>query len=221
MAYQAVMFDLDGTLVDSLADLANAVNHALITLGCPTHPLAAYRQFVGDGARALCVRALPADREDLVEETVRLMREHYEAHWSDLTHPYPGILALVGALRQRGLRLAVLSNKPDGFTKQIVTRYFPGEPFHAVRGQLSHLPLKPDPTTARQIAAELGVPPGQWLYLGDTNTDMRTAHAAGMHAVGVLWGFRDRAELEDSGAADILTEPGELLGLLDSQNSRS
>jgi phosphoglycolate phosphatase len=211
---RAVLFDLDGTLADSLADLANATNWALARLGCPTHPAASYRYFVGDGARKLCARALPADKQNLVDETLRLMRERYDAHCFDVTKLYPGIPELISTLAERRHRLAVLSNKPDVFTKRMIAQYFQPSPFAVVRGQLPKVPLKPDPTAALQIAQELGVPPAQWLYLGDTNTDMRTAHAAGMHPVGVLWGFRDREELAESGAEHIVTKPEEVLALL-------
>ena len=214
MKFRAVLFDLDGTLADTLADLANATNHALAALGCPTHPLAAYRYFVGDGVRDLCLRTLPADRQHLANDAQRLMRAHYNAHCFDETRLYPGIPELVAALHQRGLKLAVLSNKPDVFTKRMIEHYFCPSPFDVVRGQIANIPLKPDPTAARQIAKELGVPPIQWLYLGDTNTDMRTACNAGMHAVGVLWGFRERAELVESGAQRVIAMPEDVLQLL-------
>lgn len=211
---RAVLFDLDGTLADSLADLANATNSALTHLGCPTHPIESYRYFVGDGARELCARALPANKQDLADETLRLMREHYDTHCFDLTKLYAGIPELISALVERRLKLAVLSNKPDVFTKRVIVHYFNPSPFTIVRGQLPNVPLKPDPTAARQIAQELNIPPAQWLYLGDTNTDMRTASSAGMHAVGVLWGFRDREELIKSGAEHIVARPEQVLGLL-------
>ena len=211
---RAVLFDLDGTLADTLADLANATNWALVQLGCPTHLLDAYRYKVGDGARELCARALPADKQYLVDDAVGLMRAHYDKHCFELTQLYDGIPELVSALVERRYKLAVLSNKPDDFTKRMVAHYFKPLPFDAVRGQLPNVPLKPDPTAALQIAAELGVPPAQWLYLGDTNTDMRTAHAAGMVPVGVLWGFRDREELLESGARHLVGKPAEVLRLL-------
>jgi phosphoglycolate phosphatase len=211
---RAVLFDLDGTLVDSLADLANATNSALAQLGCPTHPVESYRTRVGDGARELCARALPADKQDLADQVLKLMRQHYDAHCFDLTTLYPGIPELISALAERRYSLAVLSNKPDDFTKRVIAHYFKPSPFAAVRGQLPNVPLKPDPTAAWQIARELGIPPAQWLYLGDTNTDMRTARAAGMEAVGVLWGFRDRDELLTSGAAHIVAAPDEILRLI-------
>jgi phosphoglycolate phosphatase len=211
---RAVLFDLDGTLADTLADLANATNAALVALGCPTHPVPRYRQMVGDGARQLCLRALPADKHNLADDAVRLMRQHYDAHCFDHTKLYEGIPALVNELHRRRLKLAVLSNKPDDFTKRMVAHYFLQSPFDAVRGQRAGIPLKPDPTAALQIAGELSVPPADWLYLGDTNTDMRTAHAAGMFAVGVLWGFRDKEELIASGAQELIRRPNDLLRLL-------
>ena len=233
MKYRAVLFDLDGTLADTLADLANATNWALTQLGCPTHPLDSYRFKVGDGARQLCVRALPADRQNWLDEAMRLMRDRYAAHCFELTALYPGIPDLVSALTERGYKLAVLSNKPDEFTKRMIQRYFCSReshsrqtvqprkgsaatigPFDLARGQLPNVPLKPDPTAALQIAQELSVPPAQWLYLGDTNTDMRTARAAGMTAVGVLWGFRGREELIESGAQHLVAKPEEVLNLL-------
>jgi phosphoglycolate phosphatase len=211
---QAVLFDLDGTLADTLADLASATNFALAELGCPTHPLERYRRMVGDGAQTLCARALPAERQHLVNEAVALMRRHYQEHCFDLTRLYPAVPELVAELAGRGYKLAVLSNKPDDFTKRMVAHYFRPCPFHIVRGQLANVPLKPDPTVALQIAGELGVPPARWLYLGDTNTDMRTARAAGMTAVGALWGFRDRDELIEAGAEKLAQTPADVLALL-------
>ena len=212
--FRAVLFDLDGTLADSLADLANATNWALTQLDCPTHPLESYRYFVGDGAHELCARALPAYKQKLVDGALRRMREHYDTHCFDLTRLYPGIPELISALAERRYQLAVLSNKPDDFTKRMIAHYFNPSPFTVVRGQLPNVPLKPDPTAALQISQELGIPPAQWLYLGDTNTDMQTARAAGMHPVGVLWGFRDREELVESGAEHIVGKPQEVLALL-------
>ena len=211
--YQAVLFDLDGTLADSLADLANATNAALQAVGCPPHPQSRYRIMVGDGARTLCARAVPANRPELVDEVRRRMRDHYAAHCFDETRLYSGILELVRALADRGCQLAVLSNKPDDFTNQMIAHYFQPNPFQIVRGHRADTPLKPDPTSALAIARELKIPPADWLYLGDTNTDMQTAQAAGMVPVGVLWGFRERAELLASGAAEIIAKPADLLQL--------
>ncbi len=214
MTIRAVLFDLDGTLADSLADLATATNVALAQLGYPAHPVESYRYKVGDGARELCARALPEGKQGLQDEVLRRMREYYDHHCFDLTRLYAGIPELVLALAQRRHRLAVLSNKPDDFTKRMIAHYFQPSPFAVVRGQLPDVPLKPDPTAALQIAQELGIPSPHWLYLGDTNTDMRTARAAGMHAVGVLWGFRDRDELVEGGAEHIVAKPEDVLALL-------
>ena len=212
--FHAVLFDLDGTLADTLADLANAMNWALTQLGCPPHPLDKYRYLVGDGARQLCERALPTDKQVLLDETLRLMRGRYAEHWADETRLYPGIDSLILALTERRYKLAVLSNKPDDFTKQVVAHYFPANPFHAVCGQRPGVPLKPDPAAASEIIRQLNVPATDWLYLGDTNTDMRTAIAAGMFPVGVLWGFRDREELVESGAQALVERPEQVLSLL-------
>jgi phosphoglycolate phosphatase len=215
MQKRAVLFDLDGTLADTLTDLANATNWALAQLGCPTHPVDNYRRMVGDGARQLCARALPADRQELLDETLRLMRGRYAEHWHEETRLYPGITDLTSALIERRYSLAVLSNKPDDFTKQVVAHFFPANPFQIVRGQMPGMPLKPDPTAALEIARQLEIPAGDWLYLGDTNTDMRTAVAAGMFPVGALWGFRDRDELSESGAQALVERPEQVLSLLD------
>jgi phosphoglycolate phosphatase len=212
---RAVLFDLDGTLADTLADLVNATNWALAQLGCPTHAADRYRYMVGDGARQLCARALPSDRQDLLDQTVKLMRGRYAAHWADQTLLYPGIQETIATLAGRGFRLAVLSNKPDDFTKQVVAHYFQPNPFHAVSGQKPGVPLKPDPTAALEIARRLEVPAAEWMYLGDTNTDVQTARGAGMFPVGVLWGFRGRAELLENGAQALVERPEQILPLLD------
>ena len=212
--FRAVLFDLDGTLADTLNDLANATNWALAQVGCPPHPVDSYRYKVGDGTRELCARALPADKQELTDQVLRLMGRRYDEHCFDLTKLYPGIPEMVSALAERQFKLAVLSNKPDKFTKRMIAYYFNPSPFAVVRGQLPNVPLKPDPTAAAQIAQELAIAPSRWLYLGDTNTDMRTARGAGMHPVGVLWGFRDRDELLQSGAEHIVAKPQEVLTLL-------
>ena len=211
---RAVLFDLDGTLADTLADLASATNWALQQVGCPPCTVDSYRYKVGDGAREMCERALPADKQVLTDQVLKLMRLHYDEHCFDLTRLNPGIADLISALTQRRLSLAVLSNKPDEFTKRVIAHYFQPSPFAIVRGQLPNVPLKPDPTAALQIAQELGIQPAHWLYLGDTNTDMHTARAAGMRPIGVLWGFRDRAELLGSGAQHIVAKPEEVLRLV-------
>jgi phosphoglycolate phosphatase len=214
--FDAVVFDLDGTLIDSLSDLADSANAALARFGLPPHPLASYRIFVGEGARVLMERALPEHRRDAatVDELVEAMLEEYSSRREATTVPYPGIADLLDALRERGLDLAILSNKPHEHTLEIARSLLGAWSFAAVRGSRPETPRKPDPTAARAIAAELGVDSARCLYLGDTSIDMRTATAAGMYPVGVLWGFRGADELRQSGALRLIAHPSEVLELL-------
>jgi len=211
-----VLFDLDGTLLDTLEDLADSMNAALRQLGFPTHPVAAYRYFVGDGVVNLVTRALPeGDRGDAtVAKAVALMRRIYGEHWADKTRPYPGIPELLDAVAGRGVKMAVLSNKPDDSTQLCVAKLLPRWRFHAVVGASAATPPKPDLAGVRTIVARLAVPTEQFIYLGDTNTDMATATAAGMFPVGALWGFRSADELRASGARALIEKPADLLGLL-------
>jgi phosphoglycolate phosphatase len=216
MRIHAVLFDLDGTLLDTLEDLADSTNAALVAQGFAVHPLSAYRYFIGDGVESLVRRALPPDRLDeaTVARSVESMRREYSARWADKTQPFPGVPELLDALAARGLPMAVLSNKPDEFTRLCVSRLLPRWRFEAVLGGDVGLPKKPDPAGARQIAARLTVAPAEILYLGDTNTDMQTAVAAGMYPVGALWGFRTASELTASGAQVLLEKPTDMLGVL-------
>jgi phosphoglycolate phosphatase len=216
MPYAAIIFDLDGTLADSLGDLADSMNEVLESMGHPTHPREPYRRFVGDGIVNLVRRALPAEVADqaTVEEAVRRMQEVYARRWMDATVPYPGIPELLRELRALELKTAVLSNKPDGATKELVSRLFPVHAFDRVRGERPGIPLKPDPTSALDLLSDLGARPESVLYLGDTDTDMQTGRRAGMFTVGVTWGFRDENELRDSGAQRIIRDPLELLDVL-------
>ncbi len=211
-----MLFDLDGTLLDTLEDLADSMNAALRQLGFPPHPVAPYRYFVGDGVVNLVARALPEAHRDeaTVAKAVALMRRIYGEHWADKTRPYPGVAELLDALVERGVKMAVLSNKPHDSTQLCVAKLLPRWRFDAVIGQSKAVPPKPDPTGVREIVARLGVPVEQFLYLGDTNTDMQTANAAGMFAVGALWGFRPAEELREAGARVLLERPADLLRLL-------
>jgi phosphoglycolate phosphatase len=214
---QAVLFDLDGTLLDTLEDLADAVNAALSTLGFAVHPVDAYRYFVGDGVETLMQRTLPASAAAdpaLFARAVEVQRTEYRARWKAKTQPYSGVPELLDALEHRGVRMAILSNKPDAFVAEMVGHYFPRTPFEIARGARPGVPVKPDPGSALQVAAEMRLSPKDFLYLGDTNTDMRTARAAGMSSVGALWGFRTEAELRESGAEHLIASPEKLLELL-------
>jgi phosphoglycolate phosphatase len=205
-------------LLDTLTDIANSANAALVRLGFPTHPVDAYRYFVGDGSDTLVRRILPEGHRDA--ETVRKCHEasmaEYAKRWVEHTRPYPGIPELLRELDGRCVVKAVLSNKRDDFTKLTVARLLPGFSFDIIRGARPSVPVKPDPTAALQIAEELRVRPERFLYLGDTNTDMQTAVAAGMYPAGVLWGFRTADELLASGARVLLRTPAKVLNLLTS-----
>lgn len=214
---KCVLFDLDGTLLDSLADLADSMNRVLTRQGLPIHPVQAYRYFVGDGIINLVRRALPieARKQDIVEDCARLMRQEYALHWADTTRPYPGIAELLDALTARGIQMAILSNKPDALTREVVRTLLPQWNFDAVAGARETTPRKPDPAGALRIARLLHRDPAEFLYAGDTNTDMQTARAAGMFAIGVLWGFRTAEELQKNGAQTLLGAPLDLCSLLD------
>jgi len=214
MRYAAVIFDLDGTLVDTLRDIADSVNHVLRRLSLPTHPLKAFRLLVGDGSRTMVSRALPPDRQDLLDDALRLQIGHYAAHLCDHSRPYPGIPETLSALRARGLRAAVFSNKPDSLTQALITRLFEPGAFAVVLGQRPDRPLKPDPAGALEIAAELRLPPVQIAYVGDSGVDMQTARAAGMTPLGAAWGFRTHDELLQHGASAVLDDPARLFDLL-------
>jgi len=215
MRYEAVLFDLDGTLLDTLEDLADSTNAVLEKRGFPRHPIPPYRYFVGDGVANLFRRALPKDRRDeaIVTECIDEMREEYGRRWADKTRPYDGVPEMLDALVERGVRMAVLSNKPDDFTKLCVEKLLPGWTFEVVRGVRDDGKRKPDPAGAMDIAGQLEIPPAGFLYLGDTNTDMKTAVAAGMFPVGAIWGFREADELMANGAKALIEKPMELLDL--------
>jgi phosphoglycolate phosphatase len=214
--YNAVMFDLDGTLLDTLTDLANATNRALESQGFPSHPVSAYRHFVGDGVVRLMERVLPPESRDpgRVEEGGRLMKQAYATCWAENSAPYPGIKALLDKLSLTRIPLSILSNKPDDFTQAVVNKLLPDWDFAVIRGALPNVPIKPDPCAALEMLHQLGVIPSKCLYVGDTNTDMQTAVNAGMFPVGVAWGFRGEQELIQSGAQAVLQCPDELMSLL-------
>lgn len=216
MHYKAILFDLDGTLLDTLEDLATAANRALGTLGLPAHPTDAYRVFVGDGLRTLAERILPGEQRSAaqVDALVAAFEREYSRTWNERTAPYAGVPEMLDRLTGDGYRMSVLSNKPDAFTRLCVEQLLPHWTFAPLYGQRPGVPKKPDPAAALAIAAELGLDPAEVLYLGDTATDMHTARAAGMAAVGVLWGFRTADELRAAGARHLITHPGELAPLL-------
>jgi phosphoglycolate phosphatase len=214
--YRAVIFDLDGTLLDSLEDLADSMNHVLARQSFPVHAAQQYRYFVGDGIAELVWRVLPEAQRDaaLVAQNISWMSAEYEKRWNKKTRPYAGIVEMLGGLTEAGLRMAVLSNKPDAFTKIMVPALLPGWNFAPILGARPGVPVKPDPQAALEIADQLAISPTEILYLGDTATDMLTANAAGMMAIGVAWGFRTVEELLKHGAQSIIYHPAELMELI-------
>jgi phosphoglycolate phosphatase len=215
MRFDGVVFDLDGTLVDTLEDLADSMNRVLIAQRFPVHDYAAYKLMVGRGLRQLVSDAIPAEQRDerSLSRCLDLMRAEYRTHCLDKTCPYEGITELLSALRGDGVRLAVLSNKPHDLTQLIVEELIGSSLFEVVMGAQADLPLKPDPTVALAIAERLGASPSRIAYLGDSATDMLTATGAGMIAVGASWGFRGEDELRQGGAQVVIGDPLELLAL--------
>ncbi|OPZ59296.1 MAG: Phosphoglycolate phosphatase [Deltaproteobacteria bacterium ADurb.Bin510] len=216
MSYEAIIFDLDGTLLDTLTDIAAAMNRVLAARGLPAHPARDYRFFVGNGMAELARRALPEDCRDAVtiDSALNAMRGEYARCWAESSKPYPGVRALLEDLTARGLKLGVLSSKPDEFARLMVERLLPGINFDAVVGATCPALIKPDPTNALAMAAGFGVSPAAMLFVGDSAVDIETARRAGMHPVGVTWGFRPRAELIAAGALSLIDRPAELLELL-------
>ena len=211
---KAVVFDLDGTLVDSIGDLADAMNASLAEHGHAPRTVDECKRFVGDGARRFVERAVPGIAADRVESVLEGFRRHYTKCWAAQTRAYDGVPELLDGLTARGMKLAVLSNKIEEFTAVMVRELLSRWQFAAVRGERVGTPRKPDPAGALAIAGELGVTPAECAYLGDTSTDMETAVGAGMLPVGVLWGFRDAAELSSSGAVHLIAHPLELLPII-------
>jgi phosphoglycolate phosphatase len=207
---EACILDLDGTLVNSLRDIGEALNHCLQLLGLPTHPLDRYRYMVGEGVPKLCQRALGNSRPDLVPRLVELLRPYYRTLALHHTAPYPGVEEMVGRMRAAGIKLAVLSNKPHDLTVRVVQAFWGNGAFEVIYGYLEEAHRKPSPKYLLRICAELGVSPARTWMIGDTPTDMQTAHAGGAIGVGVTWGFRTRRDLAAAGADRIVDEPGAL-----------
>ncbi len=216
MRYRAVLFDLDGTLLDTLEDLGGAVNKGLSCLGFPQHPIEEYKLFVGEGREKLAALALPEENRDAVTvgRLVGYMDEEYSRNWAEHTRPFQGIPALLDALTAKGIKMTVLSNKPHHFTDLMVSRLLFSWHFAIVVGALPSVPKKPDCTAALRIARQLDLEPSEFLYLGDSGIDMKTAVAAGLYPVGALWGFRAADELKECGARILIEQPIHLLNLL-------
>ena len=210
-----LIFDLDGTLLDTVADLAASTNYALQLCGFPTHKTEAYRFFIGNGINKLFERVLPESEK--TQENILLIRQHfleyYGAHNADLTTPYPGITSLLLSLQKRDIKLAVASNKYQKGTERLVQHFFPEITFAAVFGQRENIPTKPDPTIVYDILSVVKVGKDEVLYIGDSGVDMQTAQNSGIQAAGVTWGFRPRAEMEQFSPLYIVDDPSEILAI--------
>ena len=213
MKCKGLIFDLDGTLLDTLEDLAKASNTTLEYFGFPVHPVDAYRYFVGEGLKILMQRIVPGDdaTDEQLAEYMKKFTDIYSQTWNVHSVPYEGIIEMLRSLSDTGLQLAILSNKPHDFTALCAKTFFPDNTFAFVYGQRDGIAKKPDPAGALEIAEKMGLDASEILYVGDTATDMQTGNSAGMKTIGVEWGFRDRAELENNNAWKIISTPAEVL----------
>lgn len=214
---KAVIFDLDGTLADTIASITYCGNLALSRFGLPAFGEDDYRHFVGDGAAMLVRRALSAagdERQEHFENVYEAYREIFAENCMYQVKPYAGIPALLEELKNRKIRIAVLSNKPDADSRRVVEELFGRGFFDFVQGQKEEVPRKPDPAGVYRIMEAFGLSAGDFLYVGDSGVDMKTGKAAGIFTVGVLWGFRDRKELMENGADAVIGKPEELLACL-------
>ncbi|PKL03532.1 MAG: hypothetical protein CVV53_09200 [Spirochaetae bacterium HGW-Spirochaetae-9] len=218
---KAAIFDLDGTLADTIEDMGNAVNTVLSAHGFPEHSVTLYKQMVGNGFAMLMRRALPPDIASPADGNEKLFKtlladavSEYSRRSLETTKPFPGIEELLSVLSERNLLCAVLSNKPDELTKHMVGSLFPKTPFVAVLGDRAHAPRKPDPSTALEIARLAGASPEEFAFIGDSGVDMKTGVASGMLPLGASWGYRSIAELKEGGAAGILAKPSDFIAYL-------
>ena len=211
-----VIFDLDGTLLKTIDDLANATNHALRELGFPTHGLWVYPNMVGNGVMRLIERALPADArtEKNIKDALAAFKAYYNDHCCDDTVPYPGIPELLEDLSARGINLAVTSNKYQEAVTKIVNHYFPDANFRAILGNVDGMPRKPDPSIVFKALTMCPTPKDEVLYVGDSGVDMDTARRACVESVGVSWGFRSIHELKEAYADHIVSTPAQIADLV-------
>ena len=214
MPCDAILFDLDGTLLDSLEDLADAVNHALSLHGLPRRSLAEVRAFVGSGVRKLVERSAGFGPDDArYAPLFAAFQDYYAVHCGDATAPYPGIPELLAELKTRGFLLAVVSNKQDREVRALVERHFPGM-CSATAGERPGIPRKPDPAPILNVIAELGTQRSRVIYVGDSDVDARTAANAGVPLAAVTWGYRSVEQLKEAGAERFIDSPQQLLELL-------
>lgn len=213
MEHKAFIFDLDGTLLNTLEDLKNSVNFAMRSMGYPEHTLEQVRMFIGNGIAMLIKRAVPQGTDEFDEKkTLGIFTEHYNAHLNDCTAPYPGVTESLTALKNRGVKIGVVTNKNDDSAKMLIVRYF-GNLVDVTLGHLDGMPSKPNPEALLRVMSDLGVNAEETLYFGDSDVDVLTAKNAGVKCVGASWGFRSEAVLLKAGADMILADPHKIADL--------
>lgn len=212
MKFKAIIFDLDGTLLDTLAGIAAAMNRVLANAGWPVHDTDRYRAFIGDGLGNMVKRAIPPGVTDpaVIRQAVADTSRAYDQSWAEETKRYPGMSSLLRTLRDRDLHLAIVSNKPDKPAQEMVDAFFPGGIFEHVAGAGDDIPPKPDPAGAKRAASALGIAAADCLFLGDMAVDMATARSAGMFPVGALWGYQSADALQRAGAGVLASAPTDL-----------
>lgn len=217
MNFKGVIFDLDGTLVDSIEDIADAMNEMLRCNGYARHDVSAYKLFVGSGIRNLVYKALPtyARKEDIVNRCFTEMMVLYRNNFVDKSYLYKGIAEMLDGIVLRGIKMSILSNKADEFVSKVVDVLLSNWKFESVLGLTSEEDKKPNPKFALKMAQQMGFKPSEMVFMGDSSVDMKTANNAGMNPVGVLWGFRSKDELIENGAKYILEKPTDFLQVLD------
>jgi len=211
MKYMAVIFDLDGTLTDSLADLADATNHALVKFGLPEKSLTQYKKMIGNGLRIMISRAMEDVNPEILDDVIAEMKRKYRQICLNKTKLYKGIQETIAQLKDQRVKLAVLTNKDQDMAKKIITHFFTEDVFDKIVGTTGSEPPKPGTAAVKAIAESFGLANDQFLFVGDSSVDMDTAVAAGITAVGVSWGFRDVTELTAHGADKIIYQPNEIL----------
>ncbi len=209
-----VIFDLDGTLLNTIADLGDACNYALRTMGYSEHALVTYNYMVGNGVRKLIERAEPDADPETVDRLLTLFREYYDEHATDRTKPYPGIRELLEQLNEKGVALAVATNKYQAAVDKIINHFFPEIPFVAVMGQVEDRPTKPDPSVVFAILNEHPTAKSDVLFVGDSGVDIETARRACVESVGVTWGFRPVSELRGAYADNIVSSADEIMEIV-------
>lgn len=215
--FKGVIFDLDGTLLNTLHDLSDSVNIALAAKGYPQHEYETYKKKIGKGMRSLIKVSLPANarEEEEISDVVKIFSEAYAKNYMNKTAPYEHITEILQALNEKGIKIGVNTNKKMEYAKNLIGKFFPDIPFFGVLGEQEGIPNKPNPTSALKIAEMMELRPEEIIYFGDSGIDIQTGKNAGMAAAGVLWGFRDKDEFIENGADHIIKEPKEILDLFD------